>query len=299
MIINEKIYFLIKYACNDLNYETLKYNLSMKSRCDKNADFIAEIQKKAMPYNINAEDLRDFFLLETGKEFNPFNVIRFKMNFKNLRDKKEDMTYIFSILNTLKTNTSLKESLDQIKKETYKDIPYKSDKFSLTANISVFNKDDLQFLHQHNLLSRIVPYSEKEKLSVLLEYENYQEFDFIFSIYNETISDQDLISIILKKARYENYPEIWAKLIEHSTENLKLRLGKVFENINYKEIESILLKKVNYFSDILYKMKMSSVEHKINNDMNYFSKGLSAFQKHKLLNSPTLQIREKQKTKRI
>lgn len=61
MIINEKIYFLIKYACNNLSYETLKYNLSIKSKFDKNADLIAEIQKKAMPYNIKAEDLRDFF----------------------------------------------------------------------------------------------------------------------------------------------------------------------------------------------------------------------------------------------
>lgn len=169
----------------------------------------------------------------------------------------------------------------------------------MAANINAFNKDDLQFLHQHNLLSRIVPYCEKEKLFFLLEYENYQEFDFIFSIYNKTILDQDLISIILNKAREEDYPEIWAQLIENSTEKLKLRLEKVFENINHKEIASVLLKKINYFSDILYKIKISSVEHKIHNDMNYFLKGLSAFQKNKLLNYPTLQEQEKQKTKRI
>lgn len=299
MTINEKFYFLIKYACNDLSYETLKYNLSIKSKSEKNADFIADIQKKAMPYNIKAEDLRDFFLLETSKEFNPFNVIRFKMNLKKLRYKKEDIRYIVSVLNTLKADTSLKDVLDKRRKEKYKNISFQSDKFSLTATIDAFDKGALQFLHQHNLLSRIVPYSEKEKLSVLLEYENYQEFDFIFSIYNEKISDQNLISIILNKAREEDYPEIWTKLSENSSENLKLRLEKVCENINHKEIENVLLKKINYSSDMLYKIKMSSVEQKIDNDMNYFLKGLSAFQKKILLNFSTLQTQEKQKTKRI
>lgn len=298
-MINEKLYFLIKYACNDLNYEALKYSLSTKSKFHKNADFIAEVQKKAIYYQIKSGDLRDFFLLKTSKEFTPFNVIRFKMNLKNLRYKKEDIKYIYSILNTLIDNTSLKKVLDQRTKETYKDRPYKSDKFSLTADINAFNKDELRFLHEHNLLSRIVPYSEKEKLSALLEYENYQQFDFIFSIYHETISEQDLISIILDKARTEDYPEIWSKLIENSSENLKLTLQKVCENINRKEIEIVLLKKINYFSDILYKMKMSSVDHKIDNDMNYFLKGLSALQKKTLLNSSTLQAKEKQKTKRI